>query len=766
MRLLSRGRKSSLQRAGLAEKRTTQRTLYLSACLCRNSAKLVLGVKRLFLLTIFLLMAQLLFHYSVTLDEQLESLLAGGNDALDPNGYVVYTPHSGFHNQRIAFENALLISLALNRTLVLSPVILGHPVPWQSPGQIQDTFKQTEFAFRNRIVAASAAANGSKPASYSASSPALLRWNDIFDLQRIHRELGVRMIPADLFLERLARASLTEPSVWRLFDYSRRAWAVVDQLPFVNASINYDTVLFRASSAPLSRVVFNATCSKLYLIGNVTSTLGRDPALTSELFLSCPEANQRVKVLSKVTPVSLTELQSFKRFVASDILPDRANFSHFHAYAEDISHGTLLRYKLLLSPYDHLFNLQSVQVYTEGGPLALQFGSLFGGTRLLPLAASLRRAQSRLQSLLVPKLAALDDQLSKIEANIKSSASTVLVGLHLRLSDGPFAKTAQDTVFAAADKLQTLLEAVERLFIYLQDANYLVGLTNDGAQRIKHEYVVYVATDSKNAATAALFAPLRMAVLPFARRTAKKPFTARLVFQSSVVNREQFGKDINSYFLKQYLRRPSSLSRYFNSSVCGPTEYRMLLNVLSELPTFKQPALTLNASDTFTNAHLERGNLSSIYARSTRKRLCEDLATGEACIRKLANRNAGSAIPCNLFPDALVGQSPTLNMAKYFVAWLDLLVPVRLAVYLIGTQGSTFSGYMERVWKGRKESSTLDQKSSSDSLVSLLQDLGLGDIAPRAGELPAELVYPLVRHYSSAQYVGGPLSVEKEEEES
>ena len=40
--------------------------------------------------------------------------------------YLTYLPHSGFHNQRIAFENALVLSFALGRTLLAPPIHLAH----------------------------------------------------------------------------------------------------------------------------------------------------------------------------------------------------------------------------------------------------------------------------------------------------------------------------------------------------------------------------------------------------------------------------------------------------------------------------------------------------------------------------------------------------------------------------------------------------------------------------------------------------------------
>ncbi|CAO3661783.1 unnamed protein product [Rhizopus microsporus] len=45
--------------------------------------------------------------------------------------FLSYLPHSGFHNQRIELENALLLATYLNRTLLVPPVMLASPaMPW------------------------------------------------------------------------------------------------------------------------------------------------------------------------------------------------------------------------------------------------------------------------------------------------------------------------------------------------------------------------------------------------------------------------------------------------------------------------------------------------------------------------------------------------------------------------------------------------------------------------------------------------------------
>ena len=47
--------------------------------------------------------------------------------------FLSYLPHSGFHNQRIALENALVLSRLLNRTLLIPPVRFGRrAVPYRN----------------------------------------------------------------------------------------------------------------------------------------------------------------------------------------------------------------------------------------------------------------------------------------------------------------------------------------------------------------------------------------------------------------------------------------------------------------------------------------------------------------------------------------------------------------------------------------------------------------------------------------------------------
>lgn len=48
------------------------------------------------------------------------------SETLNPSQkFLAWLPHSGFHNQRVSFENALVLAHILNRTLVVPPIRLG-----------------------------------------------------------------------------------------------------------------------------------------------------------------------------------------------------------------------------------------------------------------------------------------------------------------------------------------------------------------------------------------------------------------------------------------------------------------------------------------------------------------------------------------------------------------------------------------------------------------------------------------------------------------
>lgn len=56
--------------------------------------------------------------------------------------FLTYSPHSNFHNQRIALENALALAFALKRTLLLPPVWLGTAIPYTDYAKLVNRIKR------------------------------------------------------------------------------------------------------------------------------------------------------------------------------------------------------------------------------------------------------------------------------------------------------------------------------------------------------------------------------------------------------------------------------------------------------------------------------------------------------------------------------------------------------------------------------------------------------------------------------------------------
>ena len=63
--------------------------------------------------------------------------------------YLSYLPHSGFHNQRIALENALVMAHLLDRTLLIPPVRLGKGIVTYFP--FDDLYKLVATSGKDRL---------------------------------------------------------------------------------------------------------------------------------------------------------------------------------------------------------------------------------------------------------------------------------------------------------------------------------------------------------------------------------------------------------------------------------------------------------------------------------------------------------------------------------------------------------------------------------------------------------------------------------------
>lgn len=66
--------------------------------------------------------------------------------------FLTYWPHSGYHNQRIAFENALTLAKLLDRTLIVPPARLGSAIPYIAFDKLYDRVNQATKAGLGRCA--------------------------------------------------------------------------------------------------------------------------------------------------------------------------------------------------------------------------------------------------------------------------------------------------------------------------------------------------------------------------------------------------------------------------------------------------------------------------------------------------------------------------------------------------------------------------------------------------------------------------------------
>ncbi|KAI0698096.1 hypothetical protein BC835DRAFT_688622 [Cytidiella melzeri] len=142
--------------------------------------------------------------------------------------YLAYLPHSGFHNQRIAFENALVLSRSLNRTLLVPPVRLGDRFLYYAPF---DALQETLVLSDKRILRHCQMATGvddtpDECADFDSYTHAPWDWLvDLTDIRR-HQQLVARWNFTDEWLYDIL--GIGDDDVFYLADTSRDTYGFQD----------------------------------------------------------------------------------------------------------------------------------------------------------------------------------------------------------------------------------------------------------------------------------------------------------------------------------------------------------------------------------------------------------------------------------------------------------------------------------------------------------------------------------------------------------
>jgi hypothetical protein len=98
--------------------------------------------------------------------------------------YLAYLPHSGFHNQRIALENALVLARILNRTLLVPPAHLGSNVV--SYHSFDELYRLLSHSGKQGLLHCSKVPSGvSPPECWDYHDYTHLSWDWLVDLSSV-----------------------------------------------------------------------------------------------------------------------------------------------------------------------------------------------------------------------------------------------------------------------------------------------------------------------------------------------------------------------------------------------------------------------------------------------------------------------------------------------------------------------------------------------------------------------------------------------------
>ncbi|EUC65356.1 transmembrane protein, putative [Rhizoctonia solani AG-3 Rhs1AP] len=109
-------------------------------------------------------------------------------DTRSPGRFITYLPHSGFNNQRIALENAMLLAYILNCTLIAPPARLGAPLPYRPSRTLE---LHHLISARTDPKECSKYLDYTPPQCLGRDQFTLIPWNELVNFQPIQDELGL-----------------------------------------------------------------------------------------------------------------------------------------------------------------------------------------------------------------------------------------------------------------------------------------------------------------------------------------------------------------------------------------------------------------------------------------------------------------------------------------------------------------------------------------------------------------------------------------------
>lgn len=132
--------------------------------------------------------------------------------------YLTFFPHSGLHNQRIGLINALILAKALDRTLLLPDINIGHAVWWR-PTPLADY----------RLAECPSIKQRSNPKCHDFTKYVPVSVESIFDLSAAHA-IGIRTLQRSSMSQSYFNDvfGATEEDIYHLDDNSRSSYRIYD----------------------------------------------------------------------------------------------------------------------------------------------------------------------------------------------------------------------------------------------------------------------------------------------------------------------------------------------------------------------------------------------------------------------------------------------------------------------------------------------------------------------------------------------------------
>ncbi|CAE6419484.1 unnamed protein product [Rhizoctonia solani] len=112
-------------------------------------------------------------------------------DTRSTRRFIAYLPHSGFNNQRIALENAMMLAYMLNCTLIAPPARLGTPLPYRPSRTLE---QHHLISAKTDPKECSKFLDYTPPECLDHTQFTLLPWNELINFQPIQKDLGLDIL--------------------------------------------------------------------------------------------------------------------------------------------------------------------------------------------------------------------------------------------------------------------------------------------------------------------------------------------------------------------------------------------------------------------------------------------------------------------------------------------------------------------------------------------------------------------------------------------